>query len=375
VIAYEILTGEKPYTGEHLTTVVYKIVAEDFPAPHRLNPSLSGQIETVLRKGLAKKPDQRYRNCSEFIESLEKACTASAGWKPIARGGSLALPTVADVPKPLLPPSRKAQRAEAAAAASVASTDTSAKKRTGFVPFLMAILVAAGLLALIGWQAGPWIAEQTANTLSPPAVQEPAPPAGAPPATTPPVAQTQPPEEKKPSALTPEPQAPVPPDIPASEAEPEPTHKRVAANSSERPATGRTSPVTVVTNPAGASVAIDGQEACKSPCSVEAPLGRHTFAIRLPGHQTEIREVTVTRNPQELPLVTLRSASGTLMLTSSPTGAAVLINGKRTSYVTPAQILLAPGSYSIAIDKDGRQSTRTVEVKNGAINYLKLTME
>jgi hypothetical protein len=95
----------------------------------------------------------------------------------------------------------------------------------------------------------------------------------------------------------------------------------------------------------------------------------------LPGHQTEIREVTVTRNPQELPLVTLRSASGTLMLTSSPTGAAVLINGKRTSYVTPAQILLAPGSYSIAIDKDGRQSTRTVEVKNGAINYLKLTME
>src|SRR6266567_829321 len=26
VIAYEMLTSEKPYTGEHLTTVVYKIV-------------------------------------------------------------------------------------------------------------------------------------------------------------------------------------------------------------------------------------------------------------------------------------------------------------------------------------------------------------
>ena len=35
VIAYEMLTGEKPYTGEHLTTVVYKIVAEE-PVPCRI---------------------------------------------------------------------------------------------------------------------------------------------------------------------------------------------------------------------------------------------------------------------------------------------------------------------------------------------------
>ena len=34
VIAYEMLTGEKPYTGEHLTTVVYKIVAEEPVPPH-----------------------------------------------------------------------------------------------------------------------------------------------------------------------------------------------------------------------------------------------------------------------------------------------------------------------------------------------------
>ena len=32
-----MLTGEKPYTGEHLTTVVYKIVAEEPAPPHRLN--------------------------------------------------------------------------------------------------------------------------------------------------------------------------------------------------------------------------------------------------------------------------------------------------------------------------------------------------
>ena len=41
VIAFEMLTGEKPFTGEHLTTVVYKIVAEEPVAAHRLNSTLN----------------------------------------------------------------------------------------------------------------------------------------------------------------------------------------------------------------------------------------------------------------------------------------------------------------------------------------------
>src|ERR1044071_37158 len=81
VIAFEMLTGEKPYTGEHLTTVVYKIVAEEPTPPQRINPSLSGTIETVLRKGLAKRPDARYATCSEFVQALEKACAHTKSWK------------------------------------------------------------------------------------------------------------------------------------------------------------------------------------------------------------------------------------------------------------------------------------------------------
>src|ERR1035438_7172630 len=94
VIVYEVLTGEKPYTGEYLTTVVYKIVAEEPPAPRRINPSLAGPIETVLRKGLAKKPDARYRTCQEFAEALEAACASSKNWHAMARGGSLNATTV-----------------------------------------------------------------------------------------------------------------------------------------------------------------------------------------------------------------------------------------------------------------------------------------
>ena len=116
VIAYEMLTGEKPYTGEHLTTVVYKIVAEEPVLPHRLNPSLSTAIENVLRKALSKKPDARYRNCQEFVESLEKACSASKGWKLMPRGGLLNAMTMADVKTPTA--DGRGARCRAAAAAT-----------------------------------------------------------------------------------------------------------------------------------------------------------------------------------------------------------------------------------------------------------------
>src|ERR1022692_1994785 len=198
VIAYEMLTGEKPYTGEHLTTVVYKIVAEEPAPPHRLNPSLSTHIENVLRKGLAKKPDARYRNCQDFVDSLEKACSASKGWKLMPRGGLLNAPTMADMKAPplavaapaaavLLPPPWRKSRAEPAV-----TTTTEVKRKPGFLGFLLAVLAAAGLLALIGWQAAPWLmpgrqpSDSGEHRAAAPKEESPVP--AAPPATAPAVA-------------------------------------------------------------------------------------------------------------------------------------------------------------------------------------------
>src|SRR5262245_33337091 len=152
VIAYEMLTGEKPYTGEHLTTVVYKIVAEEPVTPHRLNPTLGGVIENVLRKGLAKKPDARYRGCQEFIGALEKACEATKGWRAMPRGGSLSQPTIAEAARPAItmPPARPAR-------GGVTTATVEQRKRMGFLPFLAAVLMAAALLALVASQVGPWL--------------------------------------------------------------------------------------------------------------------------------------------------------------------------------------------------------------------------
>src|SRR5260370_34137780 len=95
-----MLTGERRYTGEQLTAVVCKIVAEEPVPPRRLNPSLSAGIENGLRKALSKKPDARYRNCQEFSEALEKACSGTKGWKALPRGGLLNATTRDDVKPP-----------------------------------------------------------------------------------------------------------------------------------------------------------------------------------------------------------------------------------------------------------------------------------
>ena len=93
VIAYEILTGEKPFNAEYLPTLLFKIVREEPIAPHRLNSTLLPVVESVMRKALAKAPEQRYETCVEFVDALASACNASVHWVPLPRGGSTNLPT------------------------------------------------------------------------------------------------------------------------------------------------------------------------------------------------------------------------------------------------------------------------------------------
>ena len=112
VIAYEILTGERPFQGEHLSTVVYKIVADEPAAAQRINSTLTPQIDQVLRRGLSKKAADRYPNCSSFVGALEMACAESRGWTTLTAGASGVLPTASVQRHELpLPINRFARRA------------------------------------------------------------------------------------------------------------------------------------------------------------------------------------------------------------------------------------------------------------------------
>jgi eukaryotic-like serine/threonine-protein kinase len=70
VMLYEMVTGEKPFPGQNITTVIYKIVNEDPVPPRQIDPSIHPGISGVVMKALAKEPDNRYQNCREMLEDL-----------------------------------------------------------------------------------------------------------------------------------------------------------------------------------------------------------------------------------------------------------------------------------------------------------------
>src|SRR6516164_4259640 len=84
VVMYEMLAGEKPFPGQSITTVIYKIVNEDPLPPRQLNPSLHPGLNEIVLKALAKEPEVRYQTCREMLEDLKSYRNLGAA----DRGGS-----------------------------------------------------------------------------------------------------------------------------------------------------------------------------------------------------------------------------------------------------------------------------------------------
>jgi eukaryotic-like serine/threonine-protein kinase len=73
VILYQMLTGEKPFTGESTTTVMYKVLREDPVPPSELNLTLPPALDAVVKKALAKNPSERFQSGREFAQALQAA--------------------------------------------------------------------------------------------------------------------------------------------------------------------------------------------------------------------------------------------------------------------------------------------------------------
>ncbi len=118
--------------------------------------------------------------------------------------------------------------------------------------------------------------------------------------------------------------------------------RNVAAKSNAPPAVQE---VAIITSPAGATVTMDDRAdaVCRTPCRLDAAPGRHRITFVLPGYGVERREFEVGTEALELPSVILRAQTGTLVLNSVPTGAAILVNGKKIDQLTPAMLPLAAG--------------------------------
>jgi serine/threonine-protein kinase len=70
VILYQLLAGERPFSGDHPTEILYKIVHND-PAPLVADFGECGQaLQAVLTRALAKDVDQRHPSASSLADEL-----------------------------------------------------------------------------------------------------------------------------------------------------------------------------------------------------------------------------------------------------------------------------------------------------------------
>ena len=85
VVAYELLTGRRPFHSDSLATLAHMIVFAERPSARTLNPSLPPDVDMVFHRSLARLPSDRYPTCSDFVWALEEASKAPVVAEPVIR--------------------------------------------------------------------------------------------------------------------------------------------------------------------------------------------------------------------------------------------------------------------------------------------------
>jgi serine/threonine-protein kinase len=396
VVAYEILTGEKPFAAEYLPTLLFKIVREDALPVQRFNPTLGAGVDLVLRKAMAKNPADRYETCTEFISELSVAVNAAHSWNPLPRGASLNMPTVGsqdgmgatiddmqrpatEVSYPPAAPTVPIKSIPTPVPAPIASTPPqlpvtppvatkpSAEMPAPFEPrakrearershkVMRNVFLSAATVALV--LIGIFVIIQK-YTKHPPTqtsvAQSPAPVEAAPP----------------PPDTTPAPPPPAPVEEPAKKEEaatnkPEKTETEPRRTAQQKPAE---TDFQVTTSPAGANVIFDGDSStvCKSPCTHLLTAGRHTFVVQHAGYRDAMRIIDVPRDTGLI--VDLARLMGSLSVISKPAGLAVFVDGKEQAQKTPANLSLTVGSHRVQVLKGSEKQEFTVDIRDGQLS-------
>ena len=75
VMLYEMLTGLPPFDSDEAIQVLMMHVTQDMPAMSERAPEVSvpPEVEELVRRGMAKKPSQRYASAADYIAAVE-AC-------------------------------------------------------------------------------------------------------------------------------------------------------------------------------------------------------------------------------------------------------------------------------------------------------------
>ena len=241
VVFYEMLSAKRPYSGGSAVTVLLAVAEGKEPPPDlaELRPNLPADTVTLVRRMMARDPEERPRTASALLTELRALGTASASQ---ALGSALAA-TVPPPPRPDSPVSAAPTLPAGIAVTPESWSETIPMDATGVpttpekgriwrrvLPWMLATV--ATLIAIVSmgvaWAVGRRSASQSAPIMPAP---------HAPAVETPPAADAQP--EPTPVESQPELAAVAQETPPAADAQPEPTpvesQPELAAVAQEKP--------------------------------------------------------------------------------------------------------------------------------------------
>jgi serine/threonine protein kinase len=344
VIAYEFLSGNKPFDTLNVANLLFRITQE---APEVV-PNVSAAVNQVLLKGLAKQASNRYPDCRQFVAALaaslgQEVSTLTpnrdmSGDEPTIQT-STQHPSMHAVPSPILIESPQLRRG---------GTPPQSRWKA-IAGALIGVAVLGGLLYIgFGRSSTPAVTPPPERGVEEANANPKPSPAG---------------EPLKPGEIDYTPQAPV---------ETKPQVTPPPADGTTPVPSLRAHTVLFESSPEGAEILIDNgdQDRCpRTPCTLEIPDGSHRVLAKLAGFEDTARTISVPSQTQVV--FTFEKPLGTLSVLSTPAGATIRIDGKDRPEKTPAMLKLAPGQYKLEVLKEGlpAQSSEIV-VRNGAIQTL-----
>jgi hypothetical protein len=135
------------------------------------------------------------------------------------------------------------------------------------------------------------------------------------------------------------------------------------------PSTGGVADVELLTEPPGARIVVDNRPdlGCTSPCTLVLPPGRHVLSADLPGFG-EARRIFHTPDDRSI-LISMNRTTGTLLVTSTPTGATLLLDGHDAGR-TPTSLQLSPGQHRLDAFLGSQVQQKIVHVQADTIETM-----
>ena len=75
IVMFELLTGQLPFKGDTITSLIYNITQGRHPSVRKINSKIPKICEMVIDKTLAKSPDKRFQNAAHMARSLKSILT------------------------------------------------------------------------------------------------------------------------------------------------------------------------------------------------------------------------------------------------------------------------------------------------------------